>query len=92
MPADPSTSPTPAGHAADPDDQLAELIADEWIRRAATPGIFRLHALQAAGLLRAPGEITQRQIGSALGLSAGRIQQIEQKALLRTRHRLPADL
>lgn len=90
MPEPSSTSPHPDADAED--DALAERLADQWMEAARKPGIFRLHALQAAGLLPSPGRITQAELGRALGLSRSRVQQLEQRAILRTRHRLPTDL
>jgi hypothetical protein len=82
--------PTPAAAGSnpnDPDDALAERLADAFLERARRPGIFRLHAFQAAGLI---GKRPSRgEIGKALGISAAKVGELERMALLRLRLRFP---
>lgn len=84
----PSTSPICAP-VEDEDDVLAELLAEQWMEAARQPGVFRLRALQAAGLLPPDGQISQAQIAAALGITQQRVSQLADRACLRLRHRLP---
>lgn len=72
----------------DDDEALAEWLADQLVELARTPGPVRLAAFQAAGLLREPGEISHREIGSALGIHGSRVSRTERVALEKLRHRI----
>ena len=75
------TSPTPdAVPPLDDDDALAEWFADQLVELASKPGPARLAAFQAAGLIREPGEISHREIGSALGIHGSRVSRTERVA------------
>jgi hypothetical protein len=69
----------------DDDDALADLLADEWVSRAATdPALCRL-ALRAAGLAKAPAEMTQDELAARWGTDRHSLNRLALTALKKLR-------
>jgi DNA-directed RNA polymerase sigma subunit (sigma70/sigma32) len=68
------------------DDSLAEALADAWIERAAVDANLRRLALRAAGLRKAPADMTTAELAAEHGITDRRLRQIHDDALLKLRH------
>jgi hypothetical protein len=70
----------------DDDDALAEILADAWVARAATePALCRL-ALRAAGLAKAPAEMTPDELAAHWGTDRAALNRLALHALNKLRH------
>lgn len=72
----------------DDDDQLAERLADLWVEWARQPGVHRLRALQAAGLL--PETPTLDQQAAPLGITTSQAKRLSARAFHKLRRALRA--
>lgn len=78
-----STAPTTAP---DDDDALAEILADEWVARAANDPALRRLALRAAGLRKAPAAMTQDELAAEHGTDRAALNRLALHALKKLRH------
>lgn len=74
-------------HGAAPDDALAARLADAIVELAREPGVYRLAAMQMAGLAGAVP--TQCQLARAFGISRHQIREIEAGTLKMLARRFP---
>ena len=63
------------------DDAIAEALADAWIARAASDPTLRRLALRAAGLRKAPADMTRSELAQEHGVSVRTLRQDESNAL-----------
>lgn len=68
------------------DDTLAELIADAFVARAQVDPAIRRAALRAAGLIKAPADMTLDELARAHGTDRYALRRIAATALKRLRH------
>ena len=68
------------------DDALAEALADAWVARAATDPALRRLALRAAGLRKAPAEMTQDELARDHGTDRATLNRLALTALKKLRH------
>jgi hypothetical protein len=77
-------------HAATPDDAdddaLAEALADAWVAGAATDPALCSLALRAAGLRKAPAEMTQEELATRWGTDRHTLNRLALRALAKLRH------
>lgn len=67
------------------DDALAEALADAWVARAAAdPALCRL-ALRAAGLRKAPADMTQEELAAKWGTDRHTLNRLALHALKKLR-------
>ena len=68
------------------DDALADALADAWVARAATDPALRRLALRAAGLTKAPADMTQEELATAHGTDRHTLNRLALHALNKLRH------
>ena len=78
------SAPTTPDH--NDDDALAEALADAWIERAAQDPALRRLALRAAGLTKAPADMTQDELATAHGTDRSGLNRLALRALKKLRY------
>ena len=73
------------------DDALAEALADAWVEKAMQDPVMRKLALRAAGLAKAPAEMTREELAREHGTSLRSLRRTEADALFKLRNH-PATL
>jgi hypothetical protein len=67
------------------DDALSEALADAWVAAAANDPAILKAARRAAGLLKAPADMTLDELAREQGTDRHTLQRIARKAILRLR-------
>jgi hypothetical protein len=68
------------------DDALADALADAWVEAAATDPLILKAARRAAGLLKAPADMTLDELARSHGTDRFALNRIARRALARLRH------
>ena len=67
------------------DDALAEMLADAWVERAAHDPVLRRLALRAAGIRKAPSDMTSAELAHEHGTDRHALNRIALHALRKLR-------
>lgn len=68
------------------DDALSDALADAWVARAAHDPVLLKAAARAAGILKAPSDMTLDELARSQGTDRHTLNRIALRALQRLRH------